>query len=173
MKNTLIFVGFVAVGLIGALVFLVTGAKPIESDRTACTMDAKICPDGSAVSRVGPSCEFAPCPVSPSANVRSDVAWKFKDASSESQPRTEVTLVSNGRAKVIGTYDGSCSAIDDNTWKLLPNEKSGVICWFAGQGVELGVFDEGGSMVLKQGVLDEGSEEVAGTRGSFKILFSL
>ncbi len=28
----------------------------------ACTMDAKICSDGSAVGRIGPNCEFAPCP---------------------------------------------------------------------------------------------------------------
>ncbi|MCU0679170.1 MAG: DUF333 domain-containing protein [Planctomycetes bacterium] len=28
----------------------------------ACTMDAKLCPDGSAVGRVAPDCEFAPCP---------------------------------------------------------------------------------------------------------------
>ncbi len=28
----------------------------------ACTMEAKICPDGSAVGRTGPNCEFAPCP---------------------------------------------------------------------------------------------------------------
>ncbi len=28
----------------------------------ACTMDAKLCPDGSAVGRSGPNCEFAPCP---------------------------------------------------------------------------------------------------------------
>ncbi|MFZ1626216.1 MAG: hypothetical protein WAT81_00245 [Candidatus Moraniibacteriota bacterium] len=28
----------------------------------ACTMEAKLCPDGSAVSRSGPRCEFAPCP---------------------------------------------------------------------------------------------------------------
>jgi len=28
----------------------------------ACTMEAKICPDGTAVGRVGPKCEFAPCP---------------------------------------------------------------------------------------------------------------
>ncbi len=27
-----------------------------------CTMDAKLCPDGSAVGRVPPECEFAPCP---------------------------------------------------------------------------------------------------------------
>lgn len=28
----------------------------------ACTMDAKICPDGSTVGRTGPRCEFAACP---------------------------------------------------------------------------------------------------------------
>lgn len=27
-----------------------------------CTLDAKICPDGTAVGRTGPNCEFAPCP---------------------------------------------------------------------------------------------------------------
>lgn len=28
----------------------------------ACTLDAKLCPDGSYVSRIPPDCEFAPCP---------------------------------------------------------------------------------------------------------------
>ncbi len=28
----------------------------------ACTMEAKICPDGSSIGRSGPKCEFAPCP---------------------------------------------------------------------------------------------------------------
>jgi len=32
-----------------------------ESDRISCPMDAKICPDGTAVSREGPNCIFAPC----------------------------------------------------------------------------------------------------------------
>lgn len=27
----------------------------------ACTMEAKLCPDGSSVGRTGPNCEFAPC----------------------------------------------------------------------------------------------------------------
>lgn len=27
-----------------------------------CTADAKLCPDGSAVGRTGPHCEFARCP---------------------------------------------------------------------------------------------------------------
>ena len=28
----------------------------------ACTQEAKVCPDGSAVGRTGPNCEFAQCP---------------------------------------------------------------------------------------------------------------
>lgn len=42
-----------------------TGSAPGYGDDrepVACTMDAKICPDGSAVGRVPPSCEFARCP---------------------------------------------------------------------------------------------------------------
>lgn len=37
---------------------------PPKSDEpmVACTMDARECPDGSYVGRVGPNCEFAPCP---------------------------------------------------------------------------------------------------------------
>ncbi len=36
----------------------------------ACTMEAKICPDGSAVGRSGPNCEFAACPVAnPPVNI--------------------------------------------------------------------------------------------------------
>lgn len=35
---------------------------PNEARVYACTREAKICPDGSAVGRTGPNCEFAPCP---------------------------------------------------------------------------------------------------------------
>lgn len=31
--------------------------------KVACTMEAKLCPDGSYVGRTGPNCEFAACPV--------------------------------------------------------------------------------------------------------------
>lgn len=33
-----------------------------KSQTKACTMEAKLCPDGSYVGRVGPNCEFAKCP---------------------------------------------------------------------------------------------------------------
>lgn len=45
--------------LVALLILQQKGETPREY---ACTMDAMLCPDGSAVGRVGPSCEFAPCP---------------------------------------------------------------------------------------------------------------
>ena len=35
---------------------------PVPSSPLSCTMEAKICPDGSTVGRQGPRCQFAPCP---------------------------------------------------------------------------------------------------------------
>jgi len=40
----------------------VSGNIPPDSGQTACTQEAKLCPDGSAVGRTGPNCEFAVCP---------------------------------------------------------------------------------------------------------------
>ncbi|EKE19772.1 MAG: hypothetical protein ACD_8C00109G0003 [uncultured bacterium] len=36
---------------------------PTEKEGAICTQDAKLCDDGSYVSRTGPKCEFAQCPV--------------------------------------------------------------------------------------------------------------
>jgi len=38
-----------------------SSSTPSDS-MTACTMEARVCPDGSSVGRVPPSCEFAACP---------------------------------------------------------------------------------------------------------------
>lgn len=35
---------------------------PPPGDFASCTMEAKICPDGTSVGRVPPQCDFAPCP---------------------------------------------------------------------------------------------------------------
>jgi hypothetical protein len=50
--------GVVAPGQTVAPSPTVSGGEPV----TACTLDAKICPDGSAVGRIPPTCEFAACP---------------------------------------------------------------------------------------------------------------
>lgn len=42
--------------------------KPSGKEQIACTLDAKICSDGSSVGRIGPNCEFAACPASRTAS---------------------------------------------------------------------------------------------------------
>ncbi len=44
-----------------------------KSSPKACTLEAKICPDGSSVGRTGPNCEFASCPIP----VDSMANWKI------------------------------------------------------------------------------------------------
>lgn len=41
---------------------IITTPSPTNSQQQGCTLEAKICPDGSSVGRSGPNCEFAPCP---------------------------------------------------------------------------------------------------------------
>ncbi len=49
--------------LVAFLIFVSFKATPKEESPIFCTADAKICPDGTGVGRVGPNCEFAECPV--------------------------------------------------------------------------------------------------------------
>ena len=53
----------------GALIIIVLAVAGLyrfnldkQNNSVACTMEAKLCPDGSAVGRSGPNCEFAACP---------------------------------------------------------------------------------------------------------------
>ncbi len=57
IKNKKIIIIIIAIVAIGLLWFLIRKEKPV-----VCTMDAKVCPDGSYVSRIPPKCNFAPCP---------------------------------------------------------------------------------------------------------------
>ena len=62
MKNV-----FVIILVVFILSLITAGALTIfkfkqQPQRIACTLEAKLCPDGSAVGRTGPKCEFAPCP---------------------------------------------------------------------------------------------------------------
>lgn len=77
MKKSYFFVllAIITVSAITAAVFFQLGRKqyspssptsPTPTSTTqpaACTQEAKLCPDGSAVGRTGPNCEFAPCPL--------------------------------------------------------------------------------------------------------------
>ena len=53
----------VALVTLGGFVFwYFVSESPSVPEPVACTADAKLCPNGSAVGRVGPNCEFASCP---------------------------------------------------------------------------------------------------------------
>lgn len=63
---SLVLVAFVMFTLGGILGYYFGANKsslsPASPGQTACTLDAKVCPDGTSVGRVGPDCEFTPCP---------------------------------------------------------------------------------------------------------------
>ncbi|MFA5996371.1 MAG: hypothetical protein WC790_01455 [Candidatus Paceibacterota bacterium] len=63
MKEQAAIMGAVAIAVVGAL-WMVNVRTVQAPGQTACTMEAKICPDGTAVGRTGPNCEFAACPTS-------------------------------------------------------------------------------------------------------------
>ena len=56
-------------GILGVMIIVSVGVWFLSSQKSvnkiepvACTEEAMLCPDGSAVGRTGPNCEFAPCP---------------------------------------------------------------------------------------------------------------
>ena len=60
MRKTYIFVALIVLAGVAAVTWQRVGNKSTQP--VACTMEAKLCPDGSAVGRTGPNCEFAACP---------------------------------------------------------------------------------------------------------------
>lgn len=73
MKALLIVIILALIGALGYIVYdkvlygpsvppTVIVVNPTSTEPVACTMDAKMCPDGSYVGRTGPKCEFEACP---------------------------------------------------------------------------------------------------------------
>ncbi|MFA5041594.1 MAG: hypothetical protein WC464_08185 [Bdellovibrionales bacterium] len=65
-----------------------------NSNAVACTMEAKLCPDGSAVGRIPPNCEFAPCP---------DVNSLLTEA--EAREIAEQSCIKGGESLSAGVYN--------------------------------------------------------------------
>lgn len=58
--NKIVVMVLILLALGGGIYFYQKRIEP--SQPIACTEEAKICPDGTAVGRTGPNCEFAACP---------------------------------------------------------------------------------------------------------------
>lgn len=63
MRNFLVLSFLLIVVFSGIFVFGYFLVQPVANAPVACTMEAKLCPDGTYVGRTGPKCEFAECPV--------------------------------------------------------------------------------------------------------------
>jgi hypothetical protein len=100
---------FLVVGMIVIVIlaFLKQDALIIGgSGQVACTMEAKICSDGSSVGRSGPKCEFAACPAFPTGV---SVILKASNGLSEKREFTSVVAYSTEDMKKINEQITSAS----------------------------------------------------------------
>ncbi len=81
----------------GYLNFSIWYLSPAMNGSVACTQEAKLCPDGSAVVRTGPDCAFAPCPLAASGVVYTNAQYHFSFALPDSW---------RGYAVVTSTWEG-------------------------------------------------------------------
>jgi hypothetical protein len=90
--------------------------KSILPDKnTACTMEAKLCPDGSSVGRSGPNCEFAPCSIG-GTMVGND--------------RDEHGCIGSAgytwceeKKKCLRSWEENCRSSDISKWKIYTNDE--------------------------------------------------
>jgi plastocyanin len=95
MKTTLIVL--IILVLIGGIAYAYMRNSP-DQDAVVCTMDAKLCPDGTYVGRIGPNCEFALCPGATSsteAATSTGILDSITNASSSITATTSVKLATS------------------------------------------------------------------------------
>jgi hypothetical protein len=104
-----------------------------------------------------------------------DVAWKIEELGEDENfvPTASVGLEVKGKSYEVGKFSGNCFVIEESEWELLENELSGVICWWAGSGEEVGVFHENGVLEIRKGKLEEGGEGDENFRGDFLKIFQV
>lgn len=103
-KSIFVFI-FVLIFIAGVSYIFLTNFKDSHSqDMTQCTMDAKICPDGSAVGRSGSNCEFEPCPENSKKN--KDNLTKYKVNLPQGYTLEDFNVEKD--LKVTCKYDNEC-----------------------------------------------------------------
>lgn len=122
MKNYSIGIGALALAIIVALGVITVRVAKAPSP-VACTMEAKICPDGSAVGRTDPNCEFAACPatnatstlaIGASATIHGTTIT-VRGLAEDSRCPVDVTCIQAGTVRVRAAINYS---INDATFTL-------------------------------------------------------
>lgn len=122
--------------------------------------------------RIGDASKFASINAE---NIKaSDIKWTFEDKGTNAAtgiPSTGVSVNILQNTFAVGTYDGTCVVREDSS--LETNELTGVLCWYAGVGDEIGVYKAEGKLIIKHREVQEGTAEAPGFKGAFKSLLSI
>lgn len=94
----------------------------------ACTEEAKLCPDGSAVGRTGPNCEFAPCPANTGLSCTSDANCPSSKYACEAIEGMGVVYPNNGKPPETTIIKGICKLKAGNACKTDADCISGLLC---------------------------------------------
>jgi hypothetical protein len=122
MHKLILVIGLVVLAVFGY--WAATGKTAVPNGgQKACTAEAKICPDGSAVGRSGPNCEFAACPTVATATATTTlmsgqssqingITLTVGDLVEDSRCPTDVQCIQAGTVRVnvtIDAYEGNLS----------------------------------------------------------------
>ena len=126
-----------------------------RSRKEVCTQEAKLCPDGSSVSRTGPNCEFAPCPQTSSNPISTETEnWEiYNDPKFKFQiqyPSSMVYQVNDKRDDLL--LGGARFLLNYNDNEFHP-QASEIHIW---------VFDSFG-MTLEDWLVNNSTKDVFGT----------
>lgn len=107
-------------------------------------------------------------------SINPDVIWSYQQSDMDAEyadPKTIVTVQLWDKKQEVGEYAGSCW--DRPEEDLVRGEISGIRCWWAGGGDDIGVFRESDTFVIKHRIVEEGTAEESGFMGEFENVSSL
>lgn len=96
--------------------------------------------------------------------------WKLVDQGVDRDTHgttTKVFLTVAGVDVPVGGYRGTCALVGATSTPLLSGEISGVICLRDNAGKEVGIFSEGGKLVLKEGDVEVNASSSVISRTNF------
>lgn len=101
-----LFLGIVLIVVLGIGGFLYRAAIERRDTITACPLDAKLCPDGTALGRVAPACSFPACPPPNIALAELNLAFALPEGYEEVEAGVSGVVVYR-RAGVASTTESS------------------------------------------------------------------